>query len=223
MNIERQEVDRLQFAFKCLSRERLPSAAAHSETCCQASQIWQAADGELSVQERRRIIDHLAQCPLCAESWQLAREMQLERGSLLGGSRPNWLRHAAGWATAAAILLAAGLYVINPFESPHPSRMRGKEQSALQFSVSEDEPLRREDCQLRWTLEDAGPGARYDVDVRTLDLEPLDSARNLTVPQYTIPPHRLSALPGGTTLLWQITATYEDGRRVSRQFVGRLE
>lgn len=222
MNIERQELDRLRFAFNCLSRGSLPSADTPQESCPPASQIWLAVSGALARQEIRPLIDHAAQCPLCAEAWRLARELELERARLIGGSHLSW-RPAAAWATAAAMLLAAGLYVIDPFDSTPPPTMRGGEQSALQFSISEEEPLRRDRCQLRWTLKGAGPGARYDVDIMTLDLEPLDSARDLTVPEYTIPPHRLTGLPGGTTLVWQVRAVYEDGRRVTRQFVSRLE
>ena len=231
MNIDTQELDHLRFAFNCLSSGNFQSQGRTQDDCCQASEVWEAAGGELSSRATRSLIDHLAQCPQCAESWRLAREIRIEMGGAVGGRRPDWFswglpRRAAGLAIAATMLLASGLYLWDPFDRSAPPRMRGNVPSALQFSGSEDSPLQRSHCQLSWAVpgaDSADSGIRYHVQVMTLDLDPVDSAHDLTVPEYTIPSDRLSQLPSGTILVWHVEAVDDQGRRISGDFVSRLQ
>ncbi len=228
MNVYTPELDHLQFAFNRLSSGNLQSHGPTPDDCCQASEIWEAVGGELPSGATRSLIDHLAQCPLCAESWRLAREIRIEMGGAVGGRRPDWFslglpHRAAALATAATLALAIGIYLWDPFDLSAQPRMRGKEQSALRFPSSEESPLQRSRCQLRWALPGADSGVRYHVQVMTLDLEPVDSAHDLTVPEYTIPPDRLAHLPSGTILAWHVEAVHDDGRRIAGQFLSRLQ
>ncbi len=228
MMINTQEIKRLQVAFHCLASGNPCSNDQGQENRYSARRIWEATGGNLTPEATQDLISHLAQCPPCAESWRLAREIRIEMGKVQGGSRPNWLswglpQRAAALAVAATIVMAIGLAVLDPFDWSAPPPMRAFVQSALQFTVSEEVPLPRGRCQLRWTWPEAGSGTRYHVEVMTLELEPVDSAQGLTAPEYTIPSDRLSHLPSGTTLVWQVKAVHEDGHRTSGHFVSRLQ
>ena len=56
-------------------RERVDAGAVPthpSQDCPTAEQVWDAANLVASTRERRRVVDHTAHCPACAESWRLA-------------------------------------------------------------------------------------------------------------------------------------------------------
>lgn len=45
------------------------------EDCPTAETLWKVAHGEVILHERQAVIDHVAECPLCAEAWRLAVSM----------------------------------------------------------------------------------------------------------------------------------------------------
>ncbi|MCA9488952.1 MAG: hypothetical protein KC621_03495 [Myxococcales bacterium] len=40
--------------------------------CPPADAVWDAIHGAVTPEERQRIVDHIAVCPMCAEAWRLA-------------------------------------------------------------------------------------------------------------------------------------------------------
>jgi len=96
-----------------------------------------------------------------------------------------------------------------------------QERARIESLVSEDEPLPRQHCVLRWS----GPeGARYELRITTEDLSPVDSASGLTVPEYRIPPAKLKDLEPGSLLLWQVTPLLpERSPRDLKTFRARIE
>jgi hypothetical protein len=103
-----------------------------------------------------------------------------------------------------------------------PPVFRQGEEAALRSLVSEDRPLPRADCVLRW--EGGPPGARYTVHVVTEALDAVSSARGLDSAQYRVPAEALQRLPAGARLLWRVEAHAAEGLvRASPTFVARLD
>lgn len=220
------------------------ATARPSEDCPAPDTLWRAVAGELRAEQARDLVDHTARCPVCAEAWRLAVELQrdLEReapGATAAGKAAGpeadvvTLRPAQGedpeeegfwrpWLqTAALIALLAGAAVLLPKglleDRPFlaPSVERGAE-AGLRALVPQDRPLAREGLVLRWS--EPEPGLAYDVDL----LWPTEggtaevlSVRGLEEPALPLPPRRLEALPTGSVLLWEVTAR-RDGEEVAR-------
>ena len=74
-------------------------------------------------------------------------------------------------------------------------------------------PLPRSHFLLRWTP--AGPGARYDVTVATIELRPLHEATALLAPELLVPEAALASVPSGGTVIFIVKARLADGRQAA--------
>ncbi len=214
----------------------------HGE-CPSSDRIWSAVHLELPTTERLQVIDHVAECPVCAESWQLA--MQLGAGaasaraehpssSLAALTAPGEpgavgtsaraehpstsfaevVRRAYRPLAAVAALLVLAVGITYMIRTPEPSDVPGQRGVPR---ILEDGVLPKDDFRLRWT---AGPdGSRYDVVLTTVDLQPVAEARGLQTPEYRVPPERLAAVTAGTPLLFRVVAHTPDGTRLSSRTV----
>ena len=93
------------------------------------------------------------------------------------------------------VLLVVGLPLVH-----HEPTLRGTEKVVLAAAAV----LPRGNCLLVWK---GPPGATYEVEVRTLLGQSLDTARGLTATQYRVPESKLAGIPSGTRLEGQVTAT----------------
>ncbi len=202
MKLENDEVSRLSQAF----RSRLPSDAPRSD-CPPPEHILKGVRQELSRQDLSGLVLHVAQCPLCTQSWKLAEELTPDASISMASapvlSRPGLRRHFVG-AIAAAILLTAlsvGLYrtgVFFPVQAPgQVGTSRSVEKLKLELLIAAD-PLPRDNFLLTWT---EFSDASYDVEVyRSNDVTAISQARGLNVAEYRVPQESLAGLPTGTNL-----------------------
>lgn len=122
--------------------------------CPTHSAIWDAVTGQGDPAAVRKIVVHMANCPLCAESWRAAREVAREGAFLppvTAGVEP-----ASGWswalAVAAALVMAVGgwlaLRAVKPLPgmpgvpSAHMSPAQTPGAAAAPGSVGPAEPAR---------------------------------------------------------------------------------
>ncbi len=166
-----------------------------------AERIWDAVSGTLPAEERRRVVDRVAVDPAWAEAWRLASEVY-------GATKPTaavrfWQSHRLLAAAASlALLIGAGI-LAREVLAPAPV-YRDPGGGRIESLVPETEPIPRDTVLLRWT--DPEPGARYDVTVTTESLQVLSTERDLETAEHRVPPERLSDIPSGTKLYWQVTA-----------------
>jgi hypothetical protein len=194
-------------------RERAP-AGAPSASCPDPARIWSAVALEVSSKERRSLIDHVAGCALCAETWRLA-------AGLGGPPRPlaTTVRHrATAWPrlalAAASIVVVSGLGWLALERLPGwESALRATEPVAIRSLLREGEALPRDGFLLRWTP--GPPGTIYDLEVGTIDLKLVTRAMALTVPEYLVPEEALAGLAPGASIAWRVEATLPDGRVVA--------
>jgi hypothetical protein len=213
-----RDLERLRAAFAASGEGSVPG-----DSCPEPSRLFSACRGETPPEEVRALVSHTAGCGACAEAWRLAAEAgRLVPAPVLEARRSRPHRWWGGWtsalAAAAALAMALGALLS---EGPRPAYREGAG-AALRSLVSEDRPLDREACMLRWS---PGPaGSRYSVDVAREDLTPLAAARGLEAPEYRLPPEALAGLPPGATLLWRVEAALPGGGRLeSVTFIAKLE
>jgi hypothetical protein len=199
---------------------RARARSADRADCPAPERLWAALGGELSLDERRDVIDHTAACASCAEDWRLAMELRPE--PVPADRHPPSRRAWARLAVAASLLLATGAGVVLwRTGEPEPPRYRGADQAAIRSLVPEAEPLPRDRCRLAWSFDPAG--ARYDLQVTTESLQVVAQAEGLAEPSFRVPAGALASLPAGTRLLWRVEAALPDGSRVgSPTFVAEL-
>lgn len=217
------EVERLREAFRALSATARPTSE-----CPEPERLWRAARGELGPGDLRDVIDHTSRCWACAEAWRLAAGLADEAPRRqatppLHAVRQRWQLAAI----AATIALAVGIgfrLTDSPDRPLPPASVRGVEEGVVS-ALPADEALPRDDFVLRWRLEPAVEGARYEVVVTTQhDLALVVRERNLEAPELRIPPPALAGLPAGTGLRWQVIASDDDGDEIdSAAFLTRLE
>lgn len=200
--------------------------------CPSAETIFAAAHGDLttmSEKDRGELLDHLAVCPVCGETWRLAVAIGKEvapgatttqPAGLPGGARviaarppapQSFVRRAlpVASALAALLLISLALPMLMPGRPGGPdTAMRGAEGLRI---VDVSGPLDRARCVLRWRLEPEQPGALFAVRVMDEQLELVASPSALAAAELAIPPHELTAIPPGGKLLWQVEATFPDG------------
>lgn len=188
------------------------------EDCPAPESIWKAARLELPLDERVAIIDHVSECPVCAESWRLAAALGARHDAAAAPRRQRFLlpSNVKTWslAAAAALVLAVGVTFMLRSSGPvvDPTT-RTPDGEVLQPAIQDGASLPRDDFRLRWN---AGPaGSRYDVVVAKPDLFVLVEARDLDSTEYRVPPEALAALPAGTPLLWRVVAHTPDGTTLS--------
>ena len=186
------------------------------DQCPPADAIWKAVHLELPLEERLVIVDHLSECPVCAEAWQLAAEIGQPPGAAAPARRQRALPSTVKtWslAAAAALVLAVGATFMLRSPAPPVDRTPGGAGEVLQPAIAEGASLPRDDFRLRWN---PGPaGSRYDVVVSRDNLFLLAEARDLDVTEYRVPPETLADLPAGTPLLWRVVAHTPDGTTIS--------
>ena len=99
--------------------------------------------------------------------------------------------------------------------------LRAPAEEPIKSLLPMDQPLSREQFVLRWR----GPeGASYNIRVSTTALSRLASARGLEESEYQVPGGKLTDLPDGSRILWQVEAVLPGGEILrSRTFKSRLE
>jgi hypothetical protein len=186
--------------------------------------IWRAVSGELSVEERRALVDRMATDPGVAEAWRVAQELwsasSLQTPAVSPAAR-FWTRP---WLAAAAVLVmgvAIGL-VFQRFPGPNDDTFRNPDRYAVETLVPSDAALPRNAFRLAWK---PGPAdARYQVRVTTEDLRVLATIADLTTPEIVVDPSVLAGVSAGARVLWQVEATLPGGETVSsRTFIVRVQ
>jgi hypothetical protein len=203
--------------------------APEGDDCPAAEAIFDSVCGDLAPERRQAIVDHVAACAACAADWRLAREAIAGLAAVSPRHRRRrWpaLRSPARVAlpAAATLFLAIGLYAA--FRADRPAVpvavLRAGEGAEIRSLLGAAPALPRARALLRWTP--AGEGARYSIEVATVDLEPVASARGLDTPEYLVPVDALSRVPPGGTIAWTVEARLPDGRRLrSGGFLNRVE
>jgi hypothetical protein len=174
------QLDRLRAAFAAPGEAPSPGTAA----CPTDEAIWDAVHGALPPHRLREIVDHLAACPACAESWRIA--MMFERADTEAaaageaastpaaaaplppagtGRRARLWRYggaAAAAALAAAVLLhqGAGQRVVPGGTTLRGGGTTGERVTGVHWLTAGEAVLLRTDAVIRW----AGPsGSIYDL------------------------------------------------------------
>jgi hypothetical protein len=197
----------------------LAERAAPTDACPPAERLWDAAHGELAPDQVAALVDHVAQCALCAEAWEIAADLAKEVPAaqparvLTFPSRRVWT-----WASlAAAAVIVIGVFVVPRGginrEAEGPSDVyRTESSSTLRPLVPDGQTLPKNAAVLKWSS--AGDNATYSIDVATDDLTPVAKASNLGTTEYTVPETALRALPTGARLVWRVQASWPDGRSI---------
>ena len=196
------------------------------ETCSEQDmeRIWRAVAGELPAAERRELVDRIATDPACAEAWRVADDLwRASQGEGATGAAPlvrSWTR---SWLAAAAVLmLGVSIGLVSYLNRPQGDEFRDLHGYVVDSQVPSETLLAREAFRLRWTP--APEGSRYHVRVTTEDLRVLATAEDLTVPELVVGPERLTSLPPGARVLWQVDVALPSGERVSSHtFVVRVQ
>lgn len=195
------------------------------ERCPPPDRIYGAVRGELPADEIRDLVDHLADCPHCAEAWRLAVAFEEEAAAegearALGGRAAHPAR-SAWWPAAAAVLvaaLAAGVWwSLGPGAGPGDEPVyRGDGAPEIRSLLPEGEPLDRHAPMLRWTpVPEGNPeGTVYDLTATTEALQPVAEVEGLSEPEFPLPAEALDELPSGARLLWRVEAHLTDGGTV---------
>lgn len=214
----------LKRAFSSLAGTTPPGTP---ETHPSPERIYDAVRGKLPPAELRAIVEHLAECPDCAEEWRLAVAFEEEGGASAPAvpSQRGFPRLVAVAATVLVALLGVGLWWTT-FRAPEAPVYRAAGDAEIVSLLAEGDPLDRDEPVLRWEVAEpeAADGTTYDLLVTTADLEMVAEASDLPEPRYEIPSEALAELPPGTGLLWRVEALSPDGSRVtSPTFVTPIE
>ena len=185
------DVDRLRAALARLGEEEgWPDA--------DSERLFSALHGDMSVEERREVIDELIRNPRAAAAWRLARDLEPAEPATAPAAwwRPTWLPIAA-----TLVLLAGAAWQFGPWRA-QPPVYRSAEPRTIAAVLPGDGRLPRAEPVLRWT---GIEGARYRLRVFTPGLEPLAEAL-LDAPEYRLPPDVVRGIPPGGSILWQVEA-----------------
>ncbi len=208
MSLEAQQISRWRAAFAASDAAPDPASCPSPET------LWSAVRGELTPEQMREVLDHVAACAACAEDWRLAAEInrQEERaaigpGKVIPGRFGQWRPLAAAAALAAGLLIAVGVYRTHQ-PVPEPT-YREAQHAGIRSLLPEGEAIPREAAVLRWSP--LAGAVSYDVQVSTEDLRAVATVKGQTATAYRIPQSALAGLPSGSRLLWQVDALRPDG------------
>jgi hypothetical protein len=204
-----------------------PEAAPGS--CPAPERIYDAVRGKLPPGELREVVEHLADCPACAEAWRLAAAFEEEAGAAVPATmaaRP-FPRLVAVAASVLVALLAVGVWW-TAYRAPEQAPVyRAAGESEIVSLLPPGEALDRSAPVLRWQVAPPGApdGTTYDVLVTTYpDLVAVADASELEEARWELPAEALADLPAGTELAWTVEATTPEGRRfTSPTFVTPLE
>ncbi len=213
MNADRGDSNRLAARLREAGTDARPR-----EDCPSAEEIWSALHLEVPAADRMRIIDHTAECPVCAEAWRLAMEIEKADSTGIAASPAlaPWRRQPAAWAglAAAVAIIAFGTVLALRWRTPSPDPVdRDQAANTIRSLIGESASLPRDAFRLQWS---SGPaGSRYDVIVTTSGLDEVANVRAIEPSELTIEPARLAALSPGTRLLWRVVAHTPDGRTIA--------
>jgi hypothetical protein len=222
MSDAERDLERFRAALRALGEQAAPRA-----DCPAPHVLWEAVRTELPVERRREVVDHVAGCPVCAEAWRLAIELDPDPRPAAATPARSWLASVlqphrfVPLAAAVAVAVAVALLLRGPTAPVDPS-YRDAGPAAIRSLIHEDEPLPRTALRLRWS---PGPeGSLYDVRVTTESLETVTAAQGLRDAELLVPESALFSLPAGSRLFWQVQVRLPDGeRRDSRTFITRLQ
>jgi hypothetical protein len=92
---------------------------------------------------------------------------------------------------------------------------------AIAAEIAQDRAFARHRVILRWSAPE--PGSTYSIVVDDEDRRRVASGERLAEPVFRVPADAVFAVPGDR-LIWEVTATLPDGRRLrSRSFVALLQ
>ncbi|MBT3220137.1 MAG: hypothetical protein HN348_13690 [Proteobacteria bacterium] len=224
--------DQLQAAFV-----KAAEYASERDDCLDPARLWEAVHGELDPGESGKIVDHIAVCPLCAESWRLAnaidgevagRENQTGEVVPLPVAQPQvpsafFRQRAPMWgavALAAVVLLVLGVsLIVGPEELPHEYReVLANDIVAVN---GDGVGLSRDNALLVWA---GGPeGATYDLTVSDEALNVVVRARHLTEKSYRIPTSAFEGYSSGDVLHWRVDAHHDGDVLASKTYSAVLK
>lgn len=215
MGFENMESRGLRQALAAVAETAVPR-----EDCPAADRIWAAVEGELPPDDLRDVVDHIAKCAVCAESWRLAAELNEEEAYEAQPENGFW----RSWFQVAAlvVVLAGAGWLIRPDGAPSTDPVRGGEEPGISALTPQNRALPREELMLRWT----GPDLRYAVEVTWITAEASQvvfRVRDLAETEVRVPPEALAGVPPEAVLLWEVTA-FRNGEPVDHKtFTARLE
>jgi hypothetical protein len=219
VNQRREEHERLSHAFAA----RIQSRGRNE--CPDPEQLFEAASGNLTRDQRMVLLDHVAQCADCTEAWRLAMELGARpaglatesSASVSPGHRPAWRS-----AIAASVVLVAGVvgYLALPVRDEIPRYRDVAEARAPASLVTGSLP--RDRFVLKWS---PGPqGSSYSVRLSTADLVPLLVQQNIASPELFVPASALTQVKSGDQLLWQVEVRLANGQQIpSETYVVTLQ
>jgi len=217
----------------------MTSAATGERGCPDPDRIWEALQGGLDPKEVMAIVQHTADCPVCAQAWRLAKDM----GAMQAEAEPEPVRPAevvrpSGWSRifdlwrlrplalaaglAGLLVLGAGAVWLWPDRGRQGMQTRDLPGDAIRSLIPEEQALPKTACLLKWT---PGPaGTRYTVRVSTEKFEQISLVEGLEAAEYLVPTAALEKLKPGARLLWQVQAfPPKGGRQISGTFFVTLE
>ena len=108
--------------------------------CPESERIWSAVQLQSPLDERLAIIDHLSECPRCAEAWRLGAELMRERDETQRTNPP-----AAGpekttsWRRAILIIAAVALAILVILSAMCPGRLDAAAAKSARFALSAEQ------------------------------------------------------------------------------------
>ena len=203
-----------------VDHERTPS-------CPDDEVLWQAARGELDAESLAPILDHVAGCASCTESWRMALAIGEEAGLAAASNVVPFYRRPVVWGlvAVAASLLIVSLFVPGILDSGTAvpaDEFRDASSVALESLLDETVAWAPNDVTLRWS---PGPeGTLYTVELADANLDVLGRSEQTDRPEYRVPAETLAGQPAGSTVYWRVDAVVPDGTRVrSAVFLLRLQ
>ena len=180
--------------------------------------VWRALSEELPASERRALVERMASDPALAETWRAAHELSREAAPSTASAARGRAWAPPFWMTTAAAVLLVGIGIgvtLQLSRSASEDTYRNAAPYVVNSLVPSDATLSRDAFRLRWS---PGPqGARYNVRVTTEDLNVLTTVSDLTTAEYVVSPDRLSTLPSGARVFWQVDVVLPEGDTTSSQ------
>jgi hypothetical protein len=184
--------------------------------------LWRTVTSEVSAEERREVVEKVAQDPSWAVAWRLAQEMwTASRESTAPVRVVRTTSRPWQWGALAACLAAAvGLGIWNA-QGPPAVGHRDPTGARIESLLRSEGTLSRADAVLRWT---GPPGATWDVRVTSDDLVNVHATSGVAATEYRLPDGFVAQLPPGSRVLWQVEARLPGGGTLrSDTFVNRLD
>ena len=170
-------------------------------------------EGEVTADERRAAVGHVAACSRCAEEVRVARPdaagLSADRDARRIVRPAAWWRPTILLAAAAAVLVAGGLALRVGRPEPPATAYRSAPGPGLRSLLPEGVRLSRSAPVLRWVGAPAGTTVNLLLANERLDV--LARFSGVKDSQLVVPPSVLSALPPGSKLVWRVTVVQPDG------------